>query len=199
MDSSLAVATSLMLVLSQRQCSITPRKLLGIKTGVMVTASHNPAEYNGFKIILGELPITQNEIDSLQELISHTTFESKPRGNLYQKEILDEYINFGKQFTQNISDISIVVDYGNGAGALAGPGLWESYHGNYYPIHERIDGSFPDRSPNPAVAKNLKKMREVVLQRSADIGVAYDGDADRVAFIDDKGNFVSMTQLSHYI
>ena len=167
------------------------RKLLGIETGVMVTASHNPAEYNGFKIILGEMPVTQNEMDSLQELMSRSTSKQKPSGSLYQKEILDEYINFGKQFTQNISDISVVVDYGNGAGALAGPGLWESYHGDYYPIHKRIDGSFPDRSPNPAVAKNLKKLREVVLQRSADIGVAYDGDADRVAFIDDKGNFVS--------
>ena len=167
------------------------RKLLGIETGVMVTASHNPAEYNGFKITLGKLPITQNEMDSLQELMSRSTYESKPKGSLYQKEILDAYIDFGKQFFQNIRNVSVVVDYGNGAGALAGPGLWESYKSDYYPIHERIDGSFPDRSPNPAVAKNLKKLSECVVKRSADIGVAYDGDADRVAFIDDRGNFVS--------
>ena len=167
------------------------RKLLGIETGVMVTASHNPAEYNGFKIILGELPITQNEMDSLQELMSRSTSKRKPSGSLYKKEILDEYINFGKQFFQNITDISVVVDYGNGAGALAGPGLWESYDGDYYPIHEGIDGSFPGRSPNPAVAKNLEKLSKMVVKRSADIGVAYDGDADRVAFVDDMGNFVS--------
>jgi len=167
------------------------RHILGIKTGVMVTASHNPPDYNGFKLILGDLPITEAEIETIRVLMDRDTNIAQKTGKLENKNILQSYLDFGVNYIENLSDLSVVVDYGNGLGALAGPALWNNSQCRYLTMYETIDGSFPDRSPNPSIAKNIESLRKAVINHRADMGIAYDGDADRVSFIDNTGIVIS--------
>jgi phosphomannomutase/phosphoglucomutase len=171
------------------------RQQLGVVTGVMVTASHNPPNHNGFKLALGELPITEAEIEELRLMMEGDFRPSVGAGSVSNFDILPGYLDFASSQLEPCSGLRVVVDYGNGVGALTGPTLWQASGAEVMPLFDTVDGSFPNRSPNPAVADNLTALCQAVVRGGADLGVAYDGDADRVAFVDDGGQVMSNDKI----
>ncbi len=171
------------------------RHHLQIKTGVMVTASHNPPRYNGFKLAFGDLPITETEITRLQKMMAQNSPPSTKAGSRKSVEILPAYIEFAKGQIKSCKGLKVVVDYGNGMGALTGPVLWQYSGAEIIPLFDKVDGHFPNRSPNPAVPRNLTALCQAVQEHQADLGVAYDGDADRVAFVDEQGRVAGMDKI----
>lgn len=169
------------------------RRFLGINTGVMVTASHNPAGDNGFKITLGELPITTQDMDAVRKLMegADTPAGANEPGTLRKINLLDEYLNFLASHIPDLSGLYVIIDCANGMAGLAARRIWQKTGAAVTLLLEEVDGRFPAHSPNPAEAKNLALLQGQVRERRADLGVAYDGDADRVVFVDEKGDPVA--------
>ena len=174
------------------------RRRLGIETGVMVTASHNPAGDNGFKVTLGPLPITPEEMLKLAELMEYTdipphlltTTPPERKGELITLDLIPDYLSFLVEHTPNLTGLKVVVDCANGMAGLVARQVWEKTRAEVTFLLERVDGRFPIHPPNPAEVQNLSLLQQAVVQAGADLGVAYDGDADRVAFVDEKGQVV---------
>jgi phosphomannomutase / phosphoglucomutase len=170
------------------------RQKLDIQIGIQVTASHNPSQDNGFKIVLGELPVTEAEILALADFIE--TDDAPPvrnenasiPGNVISRDILPEYLQSLAPFFPHLPGMKVVVDCANGMGGLVARQVWGQTGAVVLYLNEEIDGNFPNHPPNPAVENNLIQLRQEVLHHQADLGVAYDGDADRVAFVDELGN-----------
>lgn len=171
------------------------RFLLGVKTGVMVTASHNPKEYNGFKIILGEMPITRKEMDAIQRLMESKKEVPKTQGMLTTRDVLSDYFDFAGKYIENLEGLKTILDYGNGVGSITGKKLWGFSKATTINLFDEIDGTFPNRPSDPAKAENLQKLCSSVINNEADLGIAYDGDADRVAFVDELGQVVSNDKI----
>jgi phosphomannomutase/phosphoglucomutase len=169
------------------------RRRLGLETGVMVTASHNPASDNGFKVTLGPMPITTDEMQLIawqMDLDTPPSF-TDPRGNYQALDLLDEYVQFLAGLAPDLSGQRVVVDCANGMAGLVARRAWAHTGARVDLILETIDGHFPVHAPNPAEVKNLDLLRREVLAREAGLGVAYDGDADRVGFVDETATPVS--------
>jgi len=163
--------------------------------GIMVTASHNPSEYNGFKIVSeNAMPIGDKsglqKIKKILENQSEVRLPETKRGEISKKEILKDYL-------QNIITISrikdiklfkIVIDTTNGTAGLVVSELFKHVPVNLIHIFPELDGSFPNHGPNPLIPENTRCLQEKVLLEKADLGIAFDGDGDRVLFIDEKGN-----------
>jgi phosphomannomutase len=173
------------------------------KTSVQITASHNPKEYNGFKIS-GEnvIPIGyENGLNKLEELVNQGNIQlSEKKGSLIPFDLKADYLAFLKKYiTEEIFNLHIGIDCSNGmAGLLIKDLLGE--HPEY--IHCEPDGTFPNHEPNPLDPKNQHDIKRLVLQNGCDIGVIFDGDGDRVMFIDELGNFISpdliIALMGHY-
>jgi phosphomannomutase/phosphoglucomutase len=173
------------------------RRKLGISVGVMVTASHNPASDNGFKIALGALPIGEDELAEIRRLMESRARPEHPRhGHVIPVSVTDEYAAFVESlFSQNRRRFKIVVDSGNGMLGPLAPRLILSLGYDLVELFGDVDGHFPNHPPNPASAANLKALSEQVRSTSADLGVAYDGDGDRVAFVDERGEPVDNDRI----
>ncbi len=164
------------------------RRQTGVRTGVMVTASHNPASDNGFKILLGDLPITEEELDALRELMeSGTRGEPVEHGEVVPLPIVEDYIAFAKNLARTRGHLPIVLDSGNGTWGPLAPRLLRDLGYAVVELFSEVDGRFPNRPPNPAIASNLTALCAAVRAHGAALGAAYDGDGDRVAFVDERG------------
>ncbi len=157
--------------------------------GVMVTGSHNPPGDNGFKLILGPWPITEEELASLESRMVSGDF-AQGSGSYEQHEAIEHYKTFIKsKFT--VSDgMKVVIDAGNGCYSRIAPEVLRDLEYEVVELFCEPDGSFPGRPPNPAVAANLKTLCETVIRSGADMGTAFDGDGDRAIFVDDRGRVV---------
>ena len=166
--------------------------------GVMITGSHNPPEFNGFKMMLGEGTIHGEAIEALKGLIEKGDFERcEPgeSGQVREVNIIDPYVDF---VVENIDlgpwpksrPLKVVVDGGNGVGAFIALPVLERLGCEVVPMYVEPDGRFPNHHPDPAKAKNLAELIEKVRGEGADLGVAYDGDGDRIGVVDDKGQIV---------
>lgn len=168
------------------------RRHLGLEPGVMVTASHNPAEFNGLKIVLGPLPITDEELRGVGDLAKRGAFR-EGRGSISALDIIPEYRRFITSVLpveQQAHLVKIVIDCGNGCNSELAPDLFRRFG---FPIKELYctpDGIFPNRNPNSADPGNLDGLIRTVRSAKADVGVAFDGDGDRVAFVDNRGRFL---------
>lgn len=169
------------------------RRFLGIDTGVMVTASHNPAGDNGFKLTLGRLPVTTQEMEAVKDLMEAGTVQparGKP-GAYRQVNLLDAYLEFLSPHIPDLNGYKVVVDCSNGMSGLVARQIWQKTGAEVTLLLEEVDGRFPAHAPNPAEVKNLSLLQRKVPELRADLGVAYDGDADRVVFVDESGSPVS--------
>ena len=168
------------------------RRRLGIQTGVMVTASHNPAEDNGFKIALGELPISPEDINEIaRKMEDDSTLCLDKTGILKSYNIMPEYLADLLSLSPHLQGLKVIVDCSNGMASLTAEKVWQSTDADVKIVLNNIDGRFPVHAPNPAVSNNLAYLMNIVTEERADLGICYDGDADRVAFIDDQARVVS--------
>lgn len=159
--------------------------------GLQVTGSHNPPQYNGFKMTLGGRSIFGDSIQEIRRMITESDYESGG-GSVETREVLDDYVKViaGKFTIQR--PVKVVVDCGNGTGSIIAVRLLEALGPNVtvIPIFCESDGTFPNHHPDPVVDKNLVDIIAKVTETGADLGVAFDGDADRIGAIDDKGEIV---------
>lgn len=157
--------------------------------GVMVTASHNPPEYNGFKICLGTDTIFGEEIQNLRRLIEAGEFPSG-EGTLETFDIITAYSEY---LVKNLSikrPLKVAVDAGNGTGGVVAVPILEKLGCRVHPLYIEMDGRFPNHEPDPTVAENLADLSRTVVENGLDLGVAFDGDADRIGVVDEKGRII---------
>jgi phosphomannomutase / phosphoglucomutase len=162
------------------------QKLLGATGGVMVTASHNPAQYNGFKLIFGDLAVTPEELQTLARAMAVGDFPSGP-GSAQVEAVLPAYLGFLEHTFAGLKPHHVVIDAGNGSMWSVAPTALCAAGQMVDELYCTPDGTFPNRDPNPAVPAHLTALQECVLETRAEIGVAYDGDGDRVIFVDELG------------
>lgn len=156
--------------------------------GIIITASHNPSNYNGFKMVRGDsMPLSgEDGIDEIKRLVEKNDFVSGEKGNIYTKDITNEYIN---SFERKKHNLKVVVDTANSVPGLI---VGEMLSGvQLLHIFSELDGNFPNHEPNPLKEENIKDLREKVLEYGADMGISFDGDGDRVFFIDERGELIS--------
>lgn len=169
------------------------RQHLGVQAAVMVTASHNPSPDNGFKLALGEIPITPDEIIVISQLMQspEPAAVSRTAGHVSHVDIHAAYIAFAQQYAPQLDGMRIVVDCANGMAALAAARVWTKTSARVSYLFDTVDGNFPNHSPDPSNAASLRALCSAVVDTQADLGVAYDGDADRVVFVDANGEVLS--------
>ena len=164
----------------------------GYKTTVMITASHNPKEYNGFKISGPDAKPVGEEtgLSKLKELVENGEISvSDKKGEIVKKDIKKQYVNFMKNKLKDISGLNIAIDCSSGMSALIAKDIFGEKNIEY--ILDEFDGEFKGHSPNPLEEKARKMLKAAVKKNKCDVGLIFDGDADRVMFIDNKGRFVS--------
>lgn len=175
----------------------------GFEASVQITASHNPAEYNGMKVSSANaLPVgLDNGLGQIRDWIG--TGRECPvcdrRGQVHEMDIRKEYVEFLLGYKEDLSGLKIAMDLSNGMSSLLAKDIFGDAP-EY--IFDTMDGSFPNHEPNPLVPANVVPLQELVGKVKADIGVIYDGDADRVMFVDENARFVSpdlmIAVLGHY-
>ena len=157
--------------------------------GVMVTGSHNPPEYNGFKLCLGKETIYGQEIQKIREIIERGAFD-EGNGRVEERPVTGEYIDHLRKDFGDLSGIRVVLDAGNGTAGLAAPAVVEGLGADVVRLFCEPDGNFPNHHPDPVVAENLSALIRKVEETGADIGVAYDGDSDRIGVVDARGDII---------
>ncbi|BBL78589.1 phosphomannomutase/phosphoglucomutase [Rubrobacter xylanophilus] len=165
--------------------------------GAMVTASHNPKEYNGFKLCREEAIALSGEsgISQIRDLILSGKLPgpSEVRGSVERGDILPEYTEHCLSFIdrEGLRPLKIVVDAGNGMAGKMLPPIFERLPFEVVPMYFELDGSFPNHPPNPIVPENMAELQERVVAEGADLGAAFDGDADRCFVVDENGRTIS--------
>ena len=155
--------------------------------GVQITGSHNPPEYNGFKITLLGKSLHGRDIQELRQLIETEQY-SKGEGKAEKNPMLNSYIDeLSKSLRPAKRKLKVVVDAGNGTGGIAAVPLYEKLGYHIIPLFCEMDGTFPNHHPDPTVEENIEDLRRAVKEHKADLGIAFDGDADRIGVIDGKG------------
>jgi phosphomannomutase len=182
--------------------------------GAMFTASHNPAAYNGIKLCKsGAKPIGQESgLLWIKDQISlgirdGVAIPNRPPGKEIQRDLLTEYVDFlfslfpANTFSREFTDrpIRIAIDAGNGMGGHTAPAVMSRINAVVDGIYFELDGTFPNHEANPIEAKNLVDLQNLVRSKEADIGLAFDGDADRCFLVDEKGDLVSPSALTALI
>jgi phosphomannomutase len=157
---------------------------------VMVTGSHNPANYNGFKMLLGKKPFFGKDILNLGARAATGEVVKESEGSLTQKDVSDAYIARLMQDWDGDKKLNIVWDNGNGAAGDVLTKLLKKLPGKHKVLNGNIDGTFPAHHPDPTVAKNLEQLVDAVKKEGADVGVAFDGDADRIGLVDNEGHIL---------
>ncbi|SEA16197.1 phosphomannomutase/phosphoglucomutase [Microbulbifer marinus] len=163
-------------------------------SGVMVTASHNPAEYNGFKIVMKGRPLAGDKLQRLHQLMQKGPFKSG-QGSNREQDIRENYIDEIFNDVALAGQPHLVVDAGNGATSMLAPQLFEQLGCAVTPIFCEIDGNFPNHPPDPSRPENLTALIDKVAETGADLGVALDGDGDRVTLISASGRIAWADQL----
>ena len=170
--------------------------------GVNVTASHNPKEYNGMKISrAGALPVgLDSGLAELKHMVeTQPVVPAAERGKVVDFNFTDDYLQFQRQYLKDLSNLKIAVDCSNGMASM----LIHNILGDAPTyIYDTLDGTFPHHEPNPLIESNCHDIEELVKKENSDVGVIFDGDADRVMFIDEQGHFISpdliIALMAHY-
>ncbi|MBE9531738.1 MAG: phosphomannomutase/phosphoglucomutase, partial [Proteobacteria bacterium] len=176
---------------------------LNLDGGIMITGSHNPPEYNGFKLSAGKESIHGQEIQNLKTLMKNEHHHLLPTGpevgKVEEFDIIEAYLDYQKSnygvHPALDTPIKIVLDSGNGTAGPVAPPLMRALGSDIIELFSEKDGTFPNHHPDPTVEENLVALKESVKKEGADFGVAYDGDADRIGVVSDTGEVVWGDQL----
>ena len=174
--------------------------------GIMFTASHNPAKYNGMKLCKsGAKPIGQESgLLKIRKFIEDgVPISNRPVGSVRSQDLLSEYVDyllarFSKK-TFKKRKLKVVIDAGNGMAGFTAPAVMKHLNIDLIPMYFELDGNFPNHEANPIESENLKDLQKKVKKEKADIGLAFDGDADRCFLIDEKGDLVNPSALTALI
>ena len=172
--------------------------------GAMFTASHNPAEYNGIKLAkAGAAPVGQDSgLKEITQLVLNGIAKySGPVGTESSKDLNTEYVKYLHSLVdlKAARKLKVVIDAGNGMGGFSVPKVFENSNFEIVPMYFELDGSFPNHEANPIEPANLVDLQKRVLAEKADLGIAFDGDADRAFFIDEKGQSISPSAITALI
>jgi len=161
------------------------------KSAVVVTASHNPAEYNGLKIIIDGETLASERIQQIKQRIEQENYTVGTLGSIDKNDMFkNEYIGIISEDTHLVRPMKVVVDCGNGAAGDLAPTLLKTLGCEVFELFCDIDGTFPNHHPNPSNPDNLQNLIAGVQHYEADIGIAFDGDGDRIGVIDSKGKII---------
>lgn len=169
-------------------------KHLNKSAGIMITASHNPSEYNGFKIWCGQTTIFGDELQYLRKMLKKSDFEHK-EGLYSEHNIIPSYMDAIISRIKLQKKFKVVVDGGNGAGGLLLTKILSELGVRVVPIYCEPDGLFPNHHPDPTIEANMKSLIEAVQLENADLGIGLDGDADRLGIIDKHGRLLNGDEL----
>ncbi|HHX93568.1 MAG TPA: phosphomannomutase/phosphoglucomutase [Tenericutes bacterium] len=172
-------------------------KLFKTTSGIMITASHNPKEYNGFKMSFNGIYNTYGEyIQEFKELVKSCDFIQGKDGKIITKDIKNDYLDY---ILESISfgpkRLKVVVDCGNGTTSVIAKELFDRLNIDYIPLFFESDPNFPNHHPDPSVPENLIHLKETVKEVKADLGIAFDGDGDRVGVVSEKGEMINVDLL----
>ena len=168
-------------------------KKLHSKSGVMITGSHNPKNYNGFKIVINDIPVSGIEI---LNLVSSKPNSINAGSEIIKKDLMNEYIEeVISQASKNTKKIKVVVDCGNGSAGEIAPKLMRALGHEVVELFCEIDGNFPNHHPDPGKVENLQDLVEIVKVEEADLGIAFDGDGDRLGVVSNLGEIIYPDQL----
>lgn len=164
---------------------------LPVDGGVMITGSHNAPEYNGFKLCIGKEALHGEEIQHVRTVMESGKFASGS-GSVSTKPIIPAYLAFLKQSFASVqgSRLHVVIDCGNGAAALVAKEAIAQLGCRVTALYCDLDGRFPNHHPDPTVVENLQDLIRTVRDKRADVGIGYDGDADRIGAVDERGNIL---------
>ena len=157
---------------------------------IMITGSHNPPEYNGFKMVLDKKSFYAENIKNLQSLIESNSIK-KRKGSLNNVDVISHYVDRNLRNINLSKKMKIAWDIGNGAvGTVIDKFIEKLDKAEHIVINKEVDGTFPNHHPDPTVPKNMEQLIDTVKKNSCDIGIAFDGDGDRLGVIDNKGSIV---------
>ncbi len=162
---------------------------LGTGTGVMITGSHNPPEFNGLKLVLGGMTLAEDRILRLKDRIERNDLP-RGEGSVQSLALLDRYIARIVGDVAIADALKVVVDCGNGVAGLVAPRLLEEMGCEVVPLYCEVDGNFPNHHPDPAEPTNLEDLITVVQAEGADLGIAFDGDGDRLGLVTNRGEII---------
>jgi phosphomannomutase / phosphoglucomutase len=166
----------------------------GLDGGMQITGSHNPPEFNGFKMTRGKLPLFGAEIQTMRELIERGEFASGA-GEATDRPILDDYREMLVERLRSARGLRVVMDCGNGCAGTVVPEVFERMGHTVIPLFAELDGHFPNHLPDPTVPALLVDLQAEVKKTGADFGIGFDGDADRIGAVDGNGRIVFGDQL----
>ncbi len=167
---------------------------LGTQSGVMITGSHNPSEYNGIKIVIGGKALSGAAITALKERITSQNLASG-KGQYQAQDVEQSYIDYIINDVAIAQPLKIVLDAGNGVAGGIAPRLFEDLGCEVIPLYCEVDGDFPNHHPDPTVEANLTDLKKVIQEQQADLGIAFDGDGDRLGVVTASGKSVAADRL----
>ena len=157
------------------------------KSGIMITGSHNPKNHNGIKLVIDDKPVSGNEI---LDLLNKDQKFSESVGSIKSLNVKDSYIKEVSQSLKINKKLKIVIDCGNGAAGFIAPDLYKNLGCEVIELYSEVDGNFPNHHPDPGKVENLKDLIQAVKTHGADLGLAFDGDGDRVGMVTNNGEIV---------
>ncbi|HQG51010.1 MAG: phosphomannomutase/phosphoglucomutase [Syntrophorhabdaceae bacterium] len=163
---------------------------LDVDGGIMITGSHNPGDQNGFKVAFGKATLFGEEIQYIRKVIEEKRFVSGKGSVKEYTTIVADYYNFLRNNIKLNKKLKVVLDAGNGTGGVVALPIMKEMGQDVTCLYCDMDGRFPNHHPDPTVEKNIAVLKQTVLETRADIGVGYDGDADRIGVIDNEGNII---------
>ncbi len=167
---------------------------LGADGGIMVTGSHNPSQYNGFKMMIGRNPFFGKDIKRLESIAKRGGFATG-EGSIKDAAVFHQYVERLADEWSGTRKLTVAWDAGNGASGEVLQSLTERLPGRHILLNEVIDGTFPAHHPDPTVPENLVQLQQAVRENKCDLGIAFDGDGDRIGVVDGKGRIIWGDQL----
>ncbi len=165
------------------------------EAGIMITGSHNPPEYNGFKVMCGEETLYGETIQELRALIEAGDFVSDAPGSRSDHDVMGIYLDYVRGIIPPVRPLKAVVDAGNGTGGVVAVPLLKSLGVDVVELYCDMDGRFPNHHPDPTLPEAMESLIAKVRETGADLGIAFDGDADRLGVVDDAGRLLWGDQL----